>query len=67
VRSAFSRTVLLLALFAFCGTLVGCNGPDNPKMPDVPPSTAPPNTEVPKTAGPGQYGASKKYQELMNK
>jgi len=67
VRSAFSRTVLSLALSAFCATLIGCQGADNPKMPDVAPSTAPANTEVPKKVGTGQYGASKKYQDLMNK
>jgi hypothetical protein len=71
VRSVISRTVLSLAVLAPCGALAlalaGCNSADNPKIPDVPPSTAKPDTEVPKAApGAATYGASKKYQDLMN-
>jgi len=68
VRSTLLRTALWLAVVAPCGLLVGCSGADNPKIPDVPPSTAKADTTVPKTAGPQQpYGGSKKYQDSMTR
>jgi hypothetical protein len=69
VRSAFSRTVVALAVLAtFSG--FGCSTADNPKMPDVAPTAVKPDTEVPKAAAGGaeaKYGASKKYQDSMPK
>jgi len=60
--------VLSLAVLAPpCGALVGCNTADNPKLPDVAPTAIKPDTSVPKTSGAGTYGASKKYQDMMNK
>jgi len=56
-----------LAVLVPCGALVGCSGADNPKMPDIPPQQIKVDSAVPKTAGGGQpYGASKKYQDMMN-
>jgi len=67
VRSVISRTVLSLAVLAPCGALVGCNSADNPKIPDVAPSNAKADTEVPKAApGAATYGASKKYKDMMD-
>jgi len=50
-----------------CGLLTGCTGADNPKMPEVPATTAKADTAVPKTVGQEQYGASKKYQDMMTR
>jgi len=58
---------LSLAVIAPCGLLVGCTGADNPKLPDVPPSTAKADTEIPKNVGASPYGASRKYQDSMTR
>jgi len=51
----------------WCG-LSGCSQPDNPKMPDVAPVKIEKDTTPPPTqGGQPQYGASKKYQDMMNK
>jgi hypothetical protein len=69
VRSAISRLVIAPAVLAMCGFL-GCNAADNPKMPDVPPTSIKADTEVPKAAPGGghqPYGASQKYKDSMPK
>jgi hypothetical protein len=53
-----------------CGSLVGCTGEvNNPKMPDIPPTSVKVDSNVPKGRGDGSqpYGASQKYQDMMNK
>jgi hypothetical protein len=70
VRSAFSRAVVALSLLAPCCGVLGCtSGADNPKMPDIPPAKIEPDTKVPPSPGTAKepYGASKKYQDMMNK
>ena len=59
----------ILACLVACGSLVGCTGEvNNAKLPDIPPSQAKSDTSVPKSRGEASesYGASKKYQDMMN-
>jgi hypothetical protein len=55
---------------AVCGSVVGCNSNDvnNPKMPEIAPVKIQVDTVVPKAVGDARspYGASKKYQDMMN-
>jgi len=64
-------SLLLVVLTTTAATVVvGCSQPDNPKMPDVAPTTAKPDTTVPAKSGPegaAPYGSSKKYQDMMKK
>ncbi len=68
-----SKTCSLLASVAATvllgGFLSGCAQPDNPtpeKAPPPPPPKAE-ETKVPKKVGGQPYGASSKYQDMMNK
>ena len=66
MNSSFLGPSLVLVLLA-CGGLAGCNAPDNPKMPDIAPVNIKKDTAVPNSEGGRQpYGASKKYQDMMN-
>ncbi|WP_435008379.1 hypothetical protein P12x_005601 [Tundrisphaera lichenicola] len=66
------RPFLPLALFASAipiGSLAGCSQADNPKIPEVAVPEPPENSKplnIPKKGG-QPYGASSKYEELMNK
>ena len=68
MNSSFLRPFLVLVLMT-CGCLAGCNSPDNPKMPDIPPSNIKADTSTPNSRGEGRqpYGASKKYQDMMKR
>jgi len=60
----------ILACLVACSSLVGCTGEvNNPKMPDIPPTQIKVDSNVPKGRGEGSspYGASQKYQDMMNK
>jgi len=63
--SYFRTLFVLMAL----GCVGGCSTGDNPKMPDVPPQKITVDSTPPKNRGDGQspYGASKKYQDMMNR
>jgi hypothetical protein len=57
--------VLIAALLPPVG---GCSGPDEPKLAEVPKFTTPPDTAPPSIPGrKTTYGASKKYQDSMEK
>jgi len=62
--------MVLVALAAPLAVLaVACSGPDNPKPADVPQITIKPETkaqDIPTRQAP-TYGASKKYQDSMDK
>jgi hypothetical protein len=70
VTKSLSRTLLVAAVLGPIAGLPGC-GPDNPKMVELPPDKVPPpqkeSGEPPKRPDGSNYGASKKYQDLMPK
>jgi len=63
------RTLLRAALVPVAGLIAGCGGSgDSPKLAEAPKFTAPPEQEAPKIPGRKQtYGASKKYQDAMER
>jgi hypothetical protein len=67
MRRASLRITLGLLVF---GPSMGCTGEvNNPKMPEIAPVKIQVDTTAPKGRGEGgqPYGASKKYQDMMNK
>jgi hypothetical protein len=65
---ASQRKLLVAATVPFLGLLFGCSQPDNPAMVEAPTFTPEPNPEPPKLPGRKEpYGASKKYQEAMER
>jgi len=62
------RVILSVALAPLAGLAVGCGGADNPKITEAPAFTTPPSQEPAKVPGRKQaYGASKKYQDAMER
>jgi len=62
------RVILSVALTPLAGLIAGCGGSDNPKLAPAPAFTAPPSQEPAKVPGRNQaYGASKKYQDAMER
>jgi len=67
----FLSSLRIFACLVACGSLVGCSGGEvnNSKMPDLPPPKIEADTAAPKSRGDASqpYGASKKYQDMMNR
>jgi nucleoside-diphosphate-sugar epimerase len=59
--------ILAVALAWLVATSGGCYGPDNPKIVEAPAYTPPANPSPPKIPNRKQYGASKKYQDSMDR
>jgi len=68
VRTALRRMALLTALAPLVGAVAGCSSGDNPRIVEVPEFKGKPDTAPPVIPGRTvKYGASKKYQDAMNK